>query len=79
MSDEPPGEVVFAHPDAEEDVVLPDGAEWTLVDRIPPGAVRGHVTTPASVVRAKKLTSSGRIPSGALGDLVASAGRTRTG
>jgi len=72
MSDEAPGEVVYAHPDAEEDCVLPDGAEWTLVERVPPGAVRGHATTPASVVRAKKLT-------GVLGDLVGSAGRTRTG
>jgi hypothetical protein len=53
MSDDPPGEVIYAHPDADEDFVLPDGIEWKLVDRVPPGAVLGHVTTPASVVRSK--------------------------
>ena len=58
MTDEQPGEVIYSHPDADEDFILPEGVEWKQVDQVPPGAVLGHVTTPASVVRAKPVVKA---------------------
>jgi hypothetical protein len=53
VSEGPPGEVIYSHPDADEDCLIPDGAAWTATENAPAGAVRGHLTTPASVVRAR--------------------------
>jgi hypothetical protein len=60
--DRPFGEVIFAHPDVDEDVIIPDDAEWKFLEKAPPGAVLGRPIAHRSDIRPTPSNDAPQLP-----------------